>query len=218
MRLHLFTSPSKEKIPFNYQSFLTGALHKWMGKNTIHDNMSMYSFSWLNGGKAENDGLLFENGAKFFISAADQDLVKTIYHGIREDSEICFDLRVKEIVIQEDPDFKEEALLHVASPVLIKRQIDGKDVHFSFDHEKSGQLLTETLQHKLRKVGLSDKDVKVEFDRNYPNPKTKVIFYNKIGNRVNLCPVRITGTPSQIAFAWNVGVGNSTGIGFGALK
>ena len=28
----------------------------------------------------------------------------------------------------------------------------------------------------------------------------------------------LKGSPEQIAFAWDVGVGNSTGIGFGALK
>jgi CRISPR/Cas system endoribonuclease Cas6 (RAMP superfamily) len=30
--------------------------------------------------------------------------------------------------------------------------------------------------------------------------------------------VIIKGTPEQLAFAWNVGLGNSTGIGFGALN
>jgi CRISPR-associated endoribonuclease Cas6 len=71
---------------------------------------------------------------------------------------------------------------------------------------------------KLRKAGLSDEDANISFQKDYPGAKTKIIHYNNIGNRVNVCPVVIEGSPEQIAFAWNVGVGNSTGIGFGALK
>ena len=41
---------------------------------------------------------------------------------------------------------------------------------------------------------------------------------NGIKNKASICPVIVKGTSEQIAFAWNVGVGNSTGIGFGALN
>ncbi|MGN9307593.1 CRISPR-associated endoribonuclease Cas6 [Enterococcus faecium] len=58
----------------------------------------------------------------------------------------------------------------------------------------------------------------MSFDRTYYAAKTKLVYYKNIGNKTSICPVIIEGTPEQIAFAWNVGVGNSTGIGFGALK
>jgi CRISPR/Cas system endoribonuclease Cas6 (RAMP superfamily) len=35
---------------------------------------------------------------------------------------------------------------------------------------------------------------------------------------VNWCPIIIKGKPETKLFAWNVGLGNSTGIGFGAIK
>jgi CRISPR-associated endoribonuclease Cas6 len=78
--------------------------------------------------------------------------------------------------------------------------------------------LTETLKKKLLLANVSDENISVSFDRDFPYPRTKIIKYKDISNKVNVCPVIIKGTQEQLAFAWNVGVGNSTGIGFGALK
>lgn len=219
MRLHFRTTRSKELMPFNYQTFLTGALHKWIGKNNLHDDrLSLYSFSWLNGGSAFKNGLRFENGAQFFVSVYDQQLIKSIILGVRKDPEIAFGLEVIEMIIQKDPLFEKEQRFMTASPIFIKRTIDGMERHFEFHEKVSSVLLTETLQNKLRKAGLDDAGVSVRFDMDYCNPKTKLVYYNQIGNKVNICPVIIKGTPDQILFSWNVGMGNSTGIGFGALK
>lgn len=59
--------------------------------------------------------------------------------------------------------------------------------------------------------------MKVSFDKNYFNPKTKLVRINGIDSRANFCPVIIEGNPEAIRFAWNVGVGHSTGCGFGAI-
>jgi len=218
MRIHLKTTTNTGIIPFNYQPFLTGSLHKWLGNNPFHDGMSMYTFSWLHGGETTKKGLLFPNGASFFISGYQNEFIKELVFGIQKSPEIAFGLKVNEIIIQEDPQFGNERIFHPGSPILIKRRMDDKDHHFTWEDEQANELLTETLQNKLRKVGIDDKDVDVKFDPDYRNRKIKTIYYNKIGNKVNMSAVKITGTPEQLAFAWNVGVGNSTGIGFGALK
>ncbi len=219
MRLHLKTTKALELVPFNYQNILTGVLHKWIGKNIEHnDRLSLYSFSWLNGGKYMKQGLSFGQGAYFFISVHDQLLLKRIVKGVRECPDIAFGLIVNELIIQEDPRFDREHKFIAASPIFIKRRIDGHEKHYEYKDEGSSVLLTETLKNKLRKANMDDTGISVQFDMNYNNPKTKVVYYNKIGNKANICPVVIKGSPEQIAFAWNVGVGNSTGIGFGSLK
>lgn len=219
MRIHLSITPSEEKIPFNYQPMLTGALHKWLGQNDIHSGLSLYSFSWLKGGRPYKSGLQFTKGGRFFISAYDNELLKKIIQGIQNDPAINEKLAVREVLIQETPEFeKGEARFYCASPVLVKRRIHEKEEHFTYDNPQTNRYLTETLKNKLIKAGLESNNIIVEFDKSYHSPKTKVIYYNKIGNRVNICPVKIKGTPEQLAFAWNVGVGNSTGIGFGSLK
>lgn len=218
MRIHLITTRTKKIIPFNYQSILTGALHKWTRRNTVHDEMSLYSFSWLQGGEPKKNGLAFHQGASYFISSSNDEFIKILIQGIKSDPNIAFDLKVQEITIQEDPAFKNAEKFHAASPIFIRRHVDGKDIHYTFREKESNKFLTETLKNKLKKAGINNEGIDVSFDDNYPNAKTKIISYNDIGSKVNICPVIIKGSPKQIAFAWNVGVGNSTGIGFGALK
>ena len=218
MRLHIKTSGTKEVIPFNYQPILTGAIHKWLGWNKEHGKVSLYSFSWLRNGEANKKGIKFINGAYFFLGSTDQNLLKEIYKGIMKDPEIGFGLRVIEITIQEDPVFESNTVFHVASPVLVKGKIGDRIKHYSFNEIESDEILTTTMKTKLKIAGIDEEGINIRFERDYLKPRVKVIHYKGIGNKVNICPVRITGTPEQIAFAWNVGIGHSTGIGFGALK
>lgn len=219
MRINITTTSSKETVNFNYQPMLTRAFHRWLGDNKLHDNTSLYSFSWINGGIANKSGIKFDHGGHFFISAYKEDTIKDTIKGIRGNPLIGSGLYVKEIEIETSIDrVEDQQLFYCASPILVKRTIENKEIHFSFNDPQSDAYLTETLQYKLRFAGLQVEGVSVKFDRGFQAAKTKVVYYKNIGNKTNLCPVIIKGTSEQIAFAWNVGIGNSTGIGFGALK
>jgi CRISPR-associated endoribonuclease Cas6 len=218
MRIHLSITKNRSIVPFDHVPSLVGALHKWLGKNEWHNQISLYSFSWLKGGTRGNNGLYFPRGADWFISSYDMPLVKRLIQGIQNDPIINYGLVVNGVTIQEDPDFKEIHSFTLASPVLIKRNDGEKTRHFLFSDKESDELLTETLTTKLEKAGLNTSGIRVAFNKDYAAPKTKLVTYNGIGNKASICPVTITGTPEQIAFAWNVGIGNSTGIGFGALN
>ncbi len=218
MRLHLKLSQNKQLVPFNYQPQLAGALHKWLGKNDWHGSTALYSFSWLQRGEPTGKGLSFPRGSGMEISAFEIGFLKRLIKGIQQDPYLSFGLKVTDITIHEAPVFSNKETLFVASPVLVKRTVAEKDIHYPYNDPACEALLTETLQRKLQIAGVSPEGVKVSFLDNYPGAQTKIIYYNKIGNRVNICPVVIEGTNEQIAFAWKVGVGNSTGIGFGALK
>lgn len=218
MRIYIKIRSDKKPVPFNYQPMITGTIHKWIGENEVHNKTSMYSFSWLNGGHKKGESLIFENETSFEFSSYDNNLIKKIINGIQNNPIINYGLEVSEIVIQETPLFSNKETFFVSSPVLIKRTEQGREKHYTYDQIETDHLLTETLRTKLRKAGLDDNNIHVAFDRNYHGAKTKLVYYNSIGNKVNICPVIIQGTPDQIGFAWNVGVGNSTGIGFGALK
>ena len=54
--------------------------------------------------------------------------------------------------------------------------------------------------------------------RHYRNAKTRLITLAGSPNRASVCPVIVEGPPSAVAFAWNVGAGNSTHYGFGSLN
>jgi CRISPR-associated endoribonuclease Cas6 len=220
MRLYLSTSSSKQLFSYNYQNRLTGAIHKWLGAdNPYHGKPALYSFSALNGGHSvENQGLRFPDGARWFISAFEPEFIKRLILGIQRDPLIMEDMTVRDVMIQEDPAFGAARVFKVGSPVLVKQKLpEGRTHHCIFSEAAADKLLTMTLRTKLMKAGLPTDGVRVEFRRDHPGARVKVIHYDGIGNRANFCPVAISGSPEQLAFAWNVGIGNSTGIGFGSL-
>lgn len=218
MRIILKTSPTAVIIPFDYQKPLAGAFHKWLGENHIHDDISLYSLSWLQGGKSVKNGLNFKYGAEWHISSHDPVLLKTLIKGIQDDPQISFGMEVNSVTIMETPRFNECEKFYLNSPVFIKRNENGRTRFYLHDDQETDRLMTQTMATKLKKAGIDHEGMKISFDKTYRNPKTKKISFGGIDCRASFCPVIIEGTPEQIAFAWNVGVGNSTGIGFGALR
>jgi CRISPR-associated endoribonuclease Cas6 len=219
MRIHINLSKNREIVPFFYQETLVSKIHYWLGKNKVHDGLSLYSVSWLNDYKRrENKGLDFLNGSKFFFSAFDTSLIKDLIHGIQKDPYFGYGMEVTSIDIQDDPSFENNHRFLVASPVFIKRTLENKKQKFYFYSDpQSTELLTETLKNKLKKAGLSIENIKVKFDNNYTKPTVAECIFKGTKNIGSICPIIVEGSTEQITFAWNVGVGNSTGIGFGAL-
>lgn len=219
MRLILKLSKNKELIPYNYQPKLVSCIHKWLGRdNEEHGKLSLYSFSWLNQLNANNHGLNASPETNWFISFYDKTQIKKLVVGIQEDPYVLSGMEVKEAIIQETPEFSVEERFSVANPVFVKRHLENNRIKFYYhDDVEAGEQLTHTLTKKLETAGLDATGVKVGFDQSYPKPKTKGYEYNGIFNKGSICPVIVKGTPEQVGFAWNVGVGNSTGIGFGAL-
>lgn len=218
MRIHLKVEGNGILVPFDHQPKLVGTIHKWMGWNDEHGKLSFYSFSKLEDGKATSKGLLFPNGTSFFFSSHSIDLIKKMITGIQSDPLLFEGLSVVEIVIQEDPDLKNRNHFFVASPIFIKRQVSDKVEHILYTDPKSGEYLEQTLQTKMKKAGIIDDTLSIKFDSTYHKASSKLVNYNGIKNRANWCPVIIVGKPETKLFAWNVGLGNSTGIGFGAIK
>jgi CRISPR-associated endoribonuclease Cas6 len=230
MRLYLQLSPPKEPIPLNHINVLTGALHKWLGPNDKHDELSLYSFGWLKGSQMVTYRgermLIFPEGAEWFISALDSEFLKNSITGIFNDPDIRWGMRVEEVRMRVAPEFKDatEERFLLSSPVFLKRQRpDGTEKHFIYTDPESDQVLTENFCFKLGKAGLSDAGAAIRFDRSYPRATTKLTRYPKPDKpgyeyRSSFCPVLITGTPEQKAFAWKVGVGQGTGVGFGSIN
>ena len=218
MRIHLKTTSNAVPVPFDYQQKLVGTLHKWIGDNSIHDKISLYSFSWLTGGKMINNALQFRNGATMFISFYDERIAKQIIRTILEQPEMFCGLKVSDITIDYNPQLSNRELFYCASPIFIKRKLaDGSIKQFNYDDAKASQYLKETFLSKMRKAGLEDDSLDIQFDTSFSKKKLKLVHYHGIGNKASLCPVIIKAKPETKLFAWNVGIGNCTGIGFGAI-
>jgi CRISPR-associated endoribonuclease Cas6 len=219
MRIHLKIKTPKQGIPILHQPLLTGTIHKWIGENNnVHGELALFSYSWLTGGRLKNGLLQFNNEGYFFISSHSDKLLAEIIKGIQADPTMFNGLEVKEVLIESNPDFSHINHFNVASPIFIKRRNETSIQHILYTNPLAGQYLAETLQNKMEKVGLTDDALKIEFDLSYSKASTKLVHYNGIDNKTSWCPVIIEGKPETKAFAWNVGLGNSTGIGLGAIK
>ncbi|MDX1906193.1 MAG: CRISPR-associated endoribonuclease Cas6 [Bacteroidia bacterium] len=218
MRIHLTISLPDKPIPFNHQAGLKAVVQKWLGPQQETDApLPLYSFSWLRGGQLVKQGVRFKEGASWFISAFDPALIKSLVTGIREDAVLWDDIYVKQIGIQDTPEFGPDAYCWLGSPILIKQYAEGISRHITYEDANAGRLLETTLIRKAEKAGIVNPDISIRFDVSYPKARTKVVYYRGVGNKVNQCPVILRGNPEMIAFAWDVGLGNSTGSGFGAL-
>ncbi|MEI8084914.1 MAG: CRISPR-associated endoribonuclease Cas6 [Paludibacter sp.] len=218
MRLHLKIESTNHSIPFDHQPLLVGTIHKWLGINAEHGEVSLYSFSRIEGGRATKTGLKFDRDATFFISSYNIDLIKKLISGIQKDNSMFCGLKVNELIIEEDPDFLNRELFFVGSPIFIKRKLEDVTEHILYTDERAPQFLKETLQTKMKLAGITDDNFEICFDTSYTRAEFKLINYKGIENKANWCPVIIKGSQETKLFAWNVGLGNSTGIGFGAIK
>ena len=226
MRLLIRFNARGMLIPFTYQNELVKAFHFWLGyDNKLHENIKLCSLSWLRGSVANNSGLYFQQFAYLSISSHHKGLIDRLLIGISEHPKAMLAMEVKEIKIIETPKFSEREYFLLDSPILIKRSMPkhllqpGKeiDLYAFWDDPRASRFLEQTIKKKMQAAGV-DYKVSIRFDTNYKNPKKKTLKYKGIVNRASLCPVIIEGDPKGIAFCWNVGVGNSTGIGFGALR
>lgn len=219
MRIHIKTTPNTEPVPFDYQQKMVGTIHKWIGKNAIHDKISLYSFSWLNGAKACDGFLQFAHGATFFLSFYDEYVIRQIIKTILDNPSMFCGMSVVDIRIDGNPDLSQRNLFNCASPILLKRRLaDGTVKQYNYNDGQANLFLKETLLSKMREAGLEEDDtLDISFDVSFPNKKLKLVRYHGIGNKASVCPVIIKGKTATKLFAWNVGLGNSTGIGFGAI-
>lgn len=217
MRLHFSLSPNSEIVPFNYQDKLISVFHKWMGWNKIHDEISLYSLSWLQGGKTYDTGLNFSHGAKWFVSFWDESIGKMLIKNAMNNPELFCGMIVEEILIQETPQFGCKERFITSSPIFIRKyDSENRAIHLTSKDPDVNLYLTETLKRKLKSAGLN-LDVKVEFDNSFLYPKTKLVRINGIDCKANICPVIVEGQSDAVKFAWNVGIGHLTGCGFGSL-
>lgn len=225
MRLRLTLAPNRQPVPFSYQHFLTGAFHYWLGPNAVHDALSLYSLSWLRGAGsyAQRGSLYFPRGAVWHISAHDPNLLLKIIAGSLRGTAVCCGMRVLKVEQLAPPVFGTRHTFRLLSPILAKgraAEVTGRVTHHLYDDPQTNALLTATLQHKmdLAQMDAQHKAVTVQFERDYPQAKTKLVRIKDIEHRASVCPVTIEGTPEALLFAWHVGLGNGTGSGFGCLE
>ncbi len=221
MRIQLQLSPSTKPVPFNHLHQLTGTIHKWLGDNTAHNGISLYSFGWLRGGKPIKQALDFPDGASWSISFFDDNLARQLLKGIMEDPSVAYGMIVQQVREAAPPAFGQQYIFPTDGSAVVARRKrdDGSREYLLWDSLAANEILTHLLRRKLEVAGFTGKhlDARVAFDRAYARPRAKMASIRGIKHKGSECPIIVEGTPEAIHFAWLVGVGDLTGSGFGAL-
>ena len=221
MRLHLQLSPNTEPVPFDHLHQLTGALHKWLGENDIHDGLSLYSFGWLHGAKRKGDQLTFPQGSIWNISFYDEAIAKKLLQGVLRQPDLFSGLRVTEVQEQATPSFGNFYRFRTDHSAILARQSrpDGSRAYLLWDSPQADDVLTHLLRQKLKAAGWAEEhlNVQVRFDRSYSKARPRKVTIKGIDHKGSECPVWVAGTPEAVQFAWLVGLGDLTGSGFGGL-
>ncbi len=241
MRALIRFSPNTHTVPFNHLPKVVGFIHRCIGKdNALHDSVSLYSLGWLQGGVKRREGLHFPEGAQLTFSSPDSDVLLQLMQGIQEDAHFAFGMVAEATHLQQAPMVDTgEARFGVASPVLVRKEVPFAELpeHIRHKMEAHGEipetatkyltyedgdeadaLLTQVLHTKLAAAGLPTEGASVAFDRYYLRPRVKLVNYKGTQSKATVCPVIVSGSAEQIAFCWNVGVGQCTGISYGSLK
>lgn len=217
MRIYIKLNKNKIPIKYNYQELMTGVIHKWLGKeNNIHGQSARFCFSWLQNTKANQNGINLTKDSYFFIGAYDTEIIKKIMKGILESPEMFNGASAKEVILQESPTFKVIEHFLMASPIFLRRKEDRK--HLTYKDDEFEGALNDNCKIKLRKAEIVTNGFEIKLDPDNRFRTTKLITYNGIDNKATVAPVLIKGSQEQIEYLWSVGLGHSTGIGFGALK
>jgi CRISPR-associated endoribonuclease Cas6 len=125
----------------------------------------------------------------------------------------------KHYYVVEDEDEQEEKLTTIKGKT--------KNWYIHRDNRKCCEIMSGVVRSvaKNERVGfILDPNLKITFDQSYKNRKVLKVKIKKdklSGNFISCmaskCPVIVEGNPESINFVYNLGIGHSTGMGFGTL-
>ena len=218
MIIKVFFSKPNVKIPVNNQKQLNSFIHRCIGENNeFHDKFSDYAISSLQGGKLNSDKktLSFNDNPYIVISSENIDFLQTIMMGIQFKNEKLYDMSVNNIMPCGEYSVNQffDKVITI-SPILLK---DKENKKITIKDDKWINLLIENCKNKLKHLNIIDNTFNIEI-RNHDKAKEKSIYVGEVFNPSSLVSLKIYGKKKTRIALYNLGLGNSTGSGFGSIK
>ena len=221
MILKIYFEEQGSLIPFQHQDVLNGVFYKTLlkGNPEFHNGFSDYAVSSIQNCHQVNDGLMPYSGKKPYIQVASKnehlivELLTSLGNLIDSKTKVFFDRTITNFDLC---DFEvspyEYDIIHTISPVLIVE--NGQRYTFQ-NNEKWEDMLNENCRQKLKHAGIEDSSFKIVCDKNKLKAKSVLVStaYNKCTNFVG----KVYGKPKTREVLYNLGIGGSTGSGFGSV-
>lgn len=237
LRIVLKSKKGKLRIPFNYNHILSAIVYSKIADiefaEELHSSNSykFFTFSQLNIHKFKRikSGFLSQNGKiDFLISSPDDYLIKSLVEGFLNDLTVNFigeDLIIEKVELLPVPEFEDKIDVKTLSPIIsrTKKEIDGElktwDLapgdHFFKNLENN--LIYKYLEYN----DLESTDKKITIYSQMRNVKGKRITIDN-GNeqtfhRAYLLDLILEGDKDLLKFAYDAGLGEKSGLGFGMI-
>lgn len=222
-----FQKPNRT-IRFDEQYNVRGFVYNMLGDKAskYHDKFSPFSVSFVQGGKMKQDksGIIFEENPYIQISTTHneiyEDFIESIENAIdNKTANLCglYPIRYEDYL-----DFKCNKTFDVIktiSPILLKkdwykggekRKINCKDENWLYE-------LNKNCKEKLQHEGIEDNSFKIVIG-NKDAMRTKMITIGGVFNPCTDGVMTVYGKENTRRKLYELGLGHSTGIGFGAIK
>ena len=218
MNIRLNFTNTTDKIPVDNQKELNSFVHRVLGHdNKFHDAFSNYSISGLQGGILDKGTrmLSFRENPYIMISSMDNDFLIALFNGLSNNSnEKFFGCAIKNYEVREFNIHEKYDIVRTISPILLKdktgRKITIRDNNWL-------ATLTKQCRNKLKYAGVVDDTFSIEI-MNMDNMKTRLVYVGNVFNPCTSAKLIIKGKPETRRILYNLGLGNSCGSGFGAIK
>lgn len=216
MILKIILTKPNVNIPVNNQHYVNGFFHKVLGENNKwHDTFSEYAISSLQGGTFNNGYLTFKKEPYFIISSENPEFIDTVMDNITKVDANIFGMVFKGMKIQDYLVNKYFDKVITISPILLKEKSTNR--HVTVQDSDFIDVLTKNCVNKLRHEGIEDKSFKIEI-RNPEKAKKKKITVGKVENICSMVSLVVYGKKETRNTLYNLGLGHSTGCGFGTIK
>lgn len=216
MIVKIYFSKPTVNITINNQKMLNSYIHRCLGKNNeYHNSFSDYAISSLQGGTATKDGfLLFNQNPYIIVSSNNFNFISKLINGVQFSGEEMCSMKYDRMEIEEYKTHNYFDKIVTISPILLKDKSNRK---ITINDDEWVNTLTNQCKSKLHHLGIDDDSFKIEI-RNKNKAKSKLIWVGDVFNPCSMVSLIVYGNKKTRLALYNVGLGNSTGSGFGTIK
>lgn len=202
-------------IPFNNQSEMNSYIYRTLGDNNkFHDSFSEYSISSIQGGKKyDNKHIIFNEEPYIVVASKNEEFLTTLLTNIELRKYSFFNLIYSRCEFNTFPLKPEYDMILTISPILLK--VNNRKI--TIDNPNYINFLKEHCIKKLKHCNIDDDTFDIKF-RHFEKAKKKMIMVGKTFNVATMASFYVFGKKKTRETLYHMGLGGSTGSGFGSIK